>query len=120
MSLLDDNLINNLDLYIIKNELINFLKKYNWYDDIVGSKSEKPSKSFFYSDKNRKLHLLYQARYEIQIRNNQVKLVAPGSNNYLYLIFEDESETIKSIPKHILDCLKMFEIKIRYGTKNFI
>ena len=119
MSLLDDDLMDNLDLYVIKNELINFLKKYNWYDDIVESKMEKPSKSFFYSDKNYKLHLIYQSRYEIQIQNNRVKLVRLGANNSLHLIFEDESETIKSIPKYILDCLKMYEIKIHYGTKKF-
>ena len=47
MSLLDDNLINNFDLYVVKNELINFLNKYNWYDNIVNYKVKTPSRSFF-------------------------------------------------------------------------
>lgn len=121
MSLLDDNLINNLDLYIVKNELINFLNKYNWYNDIVNCKTGTLSEPFFYKDVNNCFQLIYQSRYKIQIKNNRVELVAPvvvpGSNNYLYLIFENQTETIESISKHILDCLKMFKIKIYYGTK---
>ena len=115
MSLLDDDLIDKMDLYIIESQLKDFLSKYNWYDDVVNSRL--PVTSCYFIDKDNRFKMFYQGRYEIQIYNEQVKLIRTGPGNRLILIFEDTEQTIESIPDYILNCLELFEIIIHYGKK---
>ena len=117
MSLLDDDLIDKIDIYLLKSRLIDYLKIHSWYDDFTDSNLLPVQSCYYYATEPGRIATkrVIQYRYKISINefNQTIKLIT-SKNFPLVLVLEHDEE----IPDFILECIKDCELNIVRGRIN--
>lgn len=115
MSLLDDDLIDKFDLYVLKSILIDYLKIHSWYEKIIDPGNLPVQTHYYWTKNNNGITLLksvIQYRYKILIDEfNQTVTLKLPKDNWLTLVLDYDEE----IPDFILECIKDCKLNIVRG-----
>lgn len=114
MSLLDDDLIDKIDIYLLKSRLIDYLKIHSWYDNLTDPSLMPVQSCYYYATEPGRIAIKHviQYRYKISINefNQTIKLIT-SKNHQLILVLEQDEE----IPDFILECIKDCKLNIVRG-----
>ena len=114
MSLLDDDLIDKIDLYLLKSILIDYLKIHSWYERIIDPENLPIQMHYYWSKDGGKklLKSAIQYRYKILVDEfNQTIILKLPENNPLTLVLDYGEE----VPDFILECTKDCKLNIVRG-----
>ena len=114
MSILDDDLIDKIDIYLLKSRLIDYLKIHSWYEDIIDP-GNLPIQSHHYWSKSNGTILLknvIQYRYKILVDEFNQTIILKLPENYLLTLVLDYDE---EVPDFILECIKECKLNIVRG-----
>ena len=114
MSLLDDDLIDKIDLYLLKSILIDYLKIHSWYEKIIDPGNLPIQMHYYWSKDCGKILLksVIQYRYKILIDEfNQTVTLKLPENNLLTSVLDYDEE----VPDFILECTKDCKLNIVRG-----
>lgn len=116
MSLLDDDLIDKIDIYLLKSRLIDYLKIHSWYEKIIDP-GNLPIQMHYYWSKDNGTSLLKSAiqhRYKILVDEFNQTIILKLPENYLLTLVLDYDE---EVPDFILECIKDCKLNIVRGQK---
>lgn len=114
MSLLDDDLIDKIDIYILESILIDYLKIHSWYEKIIDPGNLRIQMHYYWSkdDGTPRLKSIIQYRYKILVDEfNQTVTLKLPENNLLTLVLDYDEE----VPDFILECIKDCKLNIVRG-----
>lgn len=114
MSLLDDDLIDKIDIYLLKSRLIDYLKIHSWYDNLTDPRFMPVQACYYCATEHGRtvIKSIIQYRYKILIDESDqtIKLIIPKNHKLVLVLNHDEE-----IPDFILECLKDCELNIVRG-----
>ena len=113
MSLLDDDLIDKIDIYLLKNRLIDYLKIHSWYGNLTNPNFLPIQSCFYYTTESGRSELkqVIHHSYKISIINNSdLKLIIPKDFRLTLVLDYDEE-----VPDFVLDCIKDCKLNIVRG-----
>lgn len=114
MSILDDNIIDKIDLQLLKNMLIEYLMKHSWYEDLTNPNNLPVQICCCYVEEQGMLKLkrVVQHRYKIYVDeiNKTIKLVVPDSYQLTLVLKYDEE-----LPDFVLECIAGCNLNIIRG-----
>lgn len=114
MSLLDDDLIDKIDIYLLKSRLIDYLKIHSWYDNLTDPNLYPVQICYYYATEYGRIAIrsIIQHRYKILIDESYqtIKLIIPKDYKLMLVLDHDEE-----IPGFILECIKDCELNILRG-----
>lgn len=117
MSLLDDDLIDKIDIYLLKNRLIDYLKIHSWYDNLIDPSLAPVQSCYYYATEPGRIAIKHvmQYRYKILINESDqtIKLITPKSCQLILVLEHDEE-----IPDFVLECIKDCKLNIVRGRIN--
>ena len=114
MSLFDDDLIDKIDLYLLKSRLIDYLKIHSWYENIIDPGNSPIQMHYYWSEDCGKILLksVIQYRYKILMDEfNQTIILKLPKNNLLTLVLDYDEE----VPDFVLECTKDCKLNIVRG-----
>lgn len=117
MGLLDDDLIDKIDIYLLKSRLIDYLKIHSWYDNLTDPNLLPVQTCYYYSTEHGRIAIKHviQYRYKILIDESDqtIKLIMPKNCQLILVLNHDEE-----IPDFILECIKDCKLNVVRGRIN--